>query len=142
MIVHAEDIEKRLKKVWPKIKDVWLTSHNYFLPSIEQLKKMVTDNSVKKYSFKHGKGECEFFSLVLHASIKTAWLSNNTSNETIAFGECMGLNVETSHDRVHKCNICITQEKIILIEPQTNQLIYPSSEIKNGDPNFIFYITM
>jgi hypothetical protein len=144
MIVKANHIESRLKNAWPDLpaKNIWMTSRQYYVPTVELIKQIVARQPTKHLTFKRGKGECELFSLSLHAAVKTDWLEGTESDQPLAFGEVFGLNMETSRDRVHRMNIAITTESIYLVEPQTYQFIKMIGQNDRNAPNFVFYVTM
>lgn len=142
MIVSDKEIDHRLKTVWPELKAIWLTSREYWMPTLERVTCMIAAQPIRNLPYKPGKGECELFALALHAAIKTAWLYDPISESPIAFGEIRGMHIETSTDPIHVCNIAVTQQAVCLIEPQTYQYLKVVGPIYEDDPNFVFYVDM
>ena len=143
MNCSSKDLRKRLEKIWPNLKHVWLTDRMYYLPTYEEVRKVVANQNTKKYKWKTNVLECEEFSLFLHSDLKKETSNNELYKYTWAFGEAIGLNFDNGEKGPHKLNICITDNNIYLIEPQTFQIwkVMDLSK-KDTDSNFIFYITM
>lgn len=142
MILSGNKIKDRITLIWPDIENIWLTSEKYYIPAIDEIKKVVKQNEVIHNPFVEGKGQCGMYALSLHYRVKNFHLHSQTSNETISFGEAIGLDVETTRDKVHNCNIAVTRENIFLVEPQSNQFVRMVRSTYENEPNFIFFIRM
>jgi len=125
MIETSTQIRKeRIKKLWPKIAQVWLTDSEFELPTEEKAKEFV-NRIFGKYETpkrKLNKFECEEFALLFH-SLAVMEQQEEDTNHSYPIGQAMG----TAFDDMyvlwsHSLNIFIVQEGILLIDYQSRKI--------------------
>jgi len=58
MNCSSKDLRKKLKKIWPNLKHVWLTDRMYYLPTYDEVRKVVAKQNTKNYKWKNNVLEC------------------------------------------------------------------------------------
>ena len=124
MILSSDDIESKLKKIWPDLQFIWPTNPNWGL-DVERWLPEITENcSVKHYTFINGVWECENYAhqfkanvenyqyqLYQHGEFKPRW--------RWAIAESIGVKSDIFGDGVvHGMNIIITESRVLVYEPQ------------------------
>lgn len=113
--IHKADI----KKLFKDVPDIKLTDSNYKLVDIDHLQKYLQKNHVNIRKYEKTIHDCDDFSYILMGDI-TRWDSD------LAFGILWAYKPDGEY---HSLNIAIsTDEKVILIEPQTDKIIWDLEE--------------
>ena len=129
MILTSEQIHSILQKTWPDLQNIWVTDPLYCVMPYKQLVKAINKCSVTHLDYTTNYWDCDDFSLQLQARvqkyqynlIKDGKLDTKCS---YTFGETYGIQTyKNSDDEVaHAINICITDKRVLLIEPQSNEI--------------------
>ena len=117
--ISSRVVRSRLKAVWPDLEHIWLTDNRFELLTVKKLDALLEKDKTDSLQYKKKKGECEEFSLFLHAKVKMANMFDDNSKYSWAFGEVIGRKF-LGFEQVHSANICLTKSGIYLIEPQTD----------------------
>jgi hypothetical protein len=142
MILTADEIEAILRGVWPGLREIWQGSTSWRPPGDALLRAAVLDSGVRELERRPVSGECDFFALQLHAAVRRAtYLMDGLP---WAIGSCYGTRMDFApFSRVHACNIVIREDRrVLLIEPQTYQMLVMAGPIGPDDPNHVFYVNM
>ena len=119
MSISSKKIRSRLKRLWPDLRNVWLTDPRYLAtPSAIVDVLSLWEGELRKYSFKKNISECEEFALFCHAYVKQHQIYNYNDKYNWAYGECMTSKL-LGREFVHSCNFYLTVSNIYLVEPQT-----------------------
>ena len=138
MILTSKQIRKRLKKIWPDLKHVWLTDKEYLAVKERELQLVLHEweGQLKNYEYKPSITECEEYALFLHAFVKLKQLANRNDKFNWAYGECITSQL-LGFEAVHSANIFITHNKIYIAEPQSGAFW----EV-NPDEDTVFFVKM
>jgi len=126
-IVTSEQVRLILKDNQANLKYIWLTDPAYIQLDFDNLVAVVKACSVKGF---HAMGElwdCDNYALQLHARVQAYQYDLvkkgmlNTQNSW-AFGECIGIDDGIFTSGVHAVNIAITDKGVALIEPQEDRV--------------------
>ena len=128
-IKNSGKIRKNLKKMWPmfeRLDEIWLTDREYYCPPMKLVEQALKECGVISKMPKGEAFDCDDFAIVANALVKLYFIEkewNKDGNKwyPIAFGEAIGTRWN-GWDDVHSANICICEEGIILIEPQTGDM--------------------
>jgi len=137
MSISAKKIRSRLNRMWPDLKQIWLTDPVYIATPenvIEALR--LWEGELKKYSFKKNVTECEEFALFCHAFVKQYQIYNFNDKYNWIYGECMTSKLLGSK-YVHSCNIYLTNNNIYMVEPQTGAYWQADPELDE-----VFFVKM
>ena len=138
MILTSKQIRKRLKKKWPKLRNIWLTDKKYLAVRQRELQLVLDDwqADLKNYEYKPTVSECEEYALFLHAFVKLRQLRDRNDDYNWAYGECIASKL-LGFKQVHSANIYLTYNKIFMAEPQTGAFW----EV-NPDEDSVFFVKM
>ncbi len=131
MQIAASDIRTLLRTIWPDIQFIWMQDRIYVKPSINQVEGFLVDSGVNKLRSNGELMDCDDYALLLNAYIKRTRIDEADDlppedNFHFSFGEAFGpivRGVETPHT----LNICVAQEGVFLIEPQTYDYWQPTT---------------
>ena len=125
MVVSNKEIEKKLYSQYVDLRNtkwVFAKDTRYELPTLAQLKKCLSEVSIKNLKMPNG-SDCDDRALQLMARVRF-------KHPLWPFGECSGIliddNVFGSQFLPHDRNICVTTEGIKVIEPANDDIIEPS----------------
>jgi hypothetical protein len=139
----SKDIKKLLLEHWVKLPHPWLTSQEYHIPDVSEIRSIIPLSGVRDIQFQKDKMECENYALFLHAFVKKYCVEKKDWKHQVAFGDVIGLRMQTvSYNKSHALNIAITKQGIFLIEPQTYQIFQPAKRIRARDRNYIYKVDM
>lgn len=143
LCLTSDRITSILRSVWPYAPSAWLTSRKYQLPTSEQIRATVLESGVRDLERRDGSGECDFFALQMHAAIRRQSYLLYNDDAPWPVGQCLGTRMDFSPAPVHACNIVIRDDhRVLLIEPQTYQMIEVAGPIRPKDRNHVFFILM
>ena len=130
MLISSNDIRTALRGIWPKLQFIWLPDTIYIKPTIKEIEDLIIKSGVFKLRFNGELMDCDDYALLENAYVKRNRIDisdNLPANESyhFAFGEAFGSMVR-GLDTPHTLNICIAQEGIFLIEPQTCEYWQPT----------------
>ena len=120
MSISTKKLRSRLNRMWPDLKQIWLTDPVY-MPTpqagiVDALN--LWEGELRKYSFKKNLTECEEFALFCHAFIKQHQIFNFNDKYNWAYGECIA-RMTLGNKAIHSCNLYLTSNNIYMVEPQT-----------------------
>ena len=112
------------------------------MPELNDLEESIERNSVKDLIYHKNICECEEFSLFLTAAIKierARYVKFIPKDERYswAVGEAIGYRTGLMGMKVHQMCICMTQDGIKIIEPQSDKI-----EESDSDKFDIFFVKM
>jgi hypothetical protein len=134
MIIKSKEIRKRLRAVWPKLRHIWCDDSIYETLSTSQVDALLLDSAVENNTYIDIKNECEEFALFLLCESKKA----NILQESVGYSWVFGVARARKHKGfffAHKLNIFLTDNKVYLVEPQTDE--YWEADPKNDDIYFV-----
>jgi len=128
--IKALEVRKIVKDLWPKVGFMWLTPHEdkFSMPSMAELEQFLAISKVDKERFTDGVKDCVFFSLILHAEAKVYYVNNTDLKYPIAIGEVFATKFN-GWSMKHNANISIVENKVYLIEPQSDEIHKGSSDM-------------
>ena len=138
MILSSEQIKVKLKEIWPNLKFIWPTNPNWTLVSDVWLPIIQENCRVDDYTFITGIWECENFAHQFKANVEVYQYFSFIKDEfksqwRWAIGESIGLKSDLFGSKiVHGMNIIITENKVLVYEPQENKFL----ENNNGYDQF------
>lgn len=137
MSISTNKIRNRLTRMWPNLKQIWLTDPVY-KPTPTDIVDVLNlwEGELKKYSFKKNLMECEEFALFCHSFVKQHQVFNFNDKYNWCYGECITSKL-LGFERVHSCNLYLTQNNIFMVEPQTGA--YWEA---NPDLDDVFFVKM
>jgi hypothetical protein len=119
MIVDYKEIRRRIQKLWPSCRNIWLSDPQYEYPPEEELRKLIAVDTTEQMPMRDYQFDCDDFALQLSAAVSRLHGQSMEADNPWPFGQVMGR--EFKHIRAHHtCNICVLEDKIVLIEPQTD----------------------
>ena len=129
----TKEIKRAIRKIWSvdRCRFIWAVDTHYHVPSLEDIKKFITESKLNEEKPIPGSKECDFFAFMLHAESKRYFLNTNDNlKHPVAFGHCYcdhwaGWPVD------HNANICVTDSGVYLIEPQNDEIRQGSSQTDN-----------
>jgi hypothetical protein len=129
-IISDNDLRVAMRKVLPAIQFIWTQSTTYIVPTTAELEAALVESKVHDIRFDGELADCDYYSLQLNARLKAARaaLSDQLPMDERypwAFGECSG-NLINRLEVQHTLNICLTQEGLVLVEPQTYDIWTPT----------------
>ena len=123
MTVNYKIIRKRIRTLWPKCRNVWLRDSEYEYPKIEEIEYVITNDYTDKMVSRGARFDCDDFALQLAAAVSSYRATNVEGDEPRPwpFGQAM---VRKHRGRVekHNLNICLLEDRIVLIEPQDDKI--------------------
>lgn len=128
MNISATDLKKEIKKIFPKLKYLWVWQHEFFVPSIEEIKEDLKLIRVDKIEYIPDKVDCDVFSLLLHSRIVELDISQDRPHKALGqvfVDRCKGEN------KLHKCNVVYTTSGLYFIEGQNNDIWIPNKKTEN-----------
>ena len=134
MEIKTKEIRKRLRDVWPKLRHIWCDDPVYETVNTETVDTLLSDSSVERNSYIDMKSECEEFALFLMCDSKKANILDNSAKHSWAFGTARARK-NRGMEFYHKLNIFLTDNKIYLVEPQTDE--YWEADPDNDDIYFV-----
>ena len=134
MVIKSKDIRKRLRGVWPKLKHIWCDDPAYETLTTSEVDTLLEDSEVETRIFVDKKNECEEFALFLMCDFKDMNIRSDSTTHSWAFGV-----VRARKHRglafAHKLNIFLTDDKVYLLEPQTDE--YWEADPKEDEIYFV-----
>jgi len=129
MLITSSDIRTILRKVWPEIQFIWLQDKTYVKPLIKDIEDLVIKSEIFKLRFNGELMDCDDYALLENAYVKRRRIDISDSlsaNDSfhVTFGEAFGDSIKGLEN--HTLNICIAQEGVFLIEPQTCESWQPT----------------
>jgi hypothetical protein len=126
MMTTSKEIIAMLREDWPEIQINWLADARFVLPSIEEVEKLLPLSKVRNLRFDGELADCDDYALELHAWVKRyrRGLSDSLppgERYHWAFGEVLGTCFR-GVEQIHSINICVAEEGIFFIEPQTYEV--------------------
>jgi len=128
--IQASEIRKMTKALWPEIGFQWLTDKKFSVPKLEQLKAFLSISELDKQEFIDHAQDCDDFALQLHAEAKRYFVQKEELKYPLAFGECFATRW-AGFKKKHNANICVCEDGIYLIEPQTDEIRKANSKTDN-----------
>ena len=130
MQITSNEIRTALRGIWPKIQFIWLQDRIYIKPSIKEVEGFIIASEVFKLRFNGELMDCDDYSLLLNAYVKRQRIDMGDTlsaedNFHLAFGEAFGDEIRGIEN--HTVNICVAQEGVFLIEPQTCEYWQPTN---------------
>lgn len=123
--ISTERLRMKLQKLWSDLTMIWPTDPIYEPMTLILLREVVQACSIAHMEFAGTVWDCDNFALQLHATVQkyqyNQMKKGAASKIPWAFGECLGT-MFRGREEDHAINICITDEGIYLIEPQTNEI--------------------
>ena len=132
-MVSYKDIRNRIKTIWPGCKNIWMSDLEYEFPTREEVETVIALDHTERLSMRGYKFDCDDFALQLSAAV-SRWVGANWTGQPWAFGQIMGRKFKHVRE-IHTCNICVLENEIILIEPQTDKIWVADSFL--DDPFFV-----
>ena len=128
--IKALKVRELIKDLWPKVGFTWLTPHEdkFSMPTLSELEQFLTISKVDQERFTDGIKDCVFFSLILHAEAKVYYVNNADLEYPIAFGEVFATKFN-GWTLKHNANITICEDKVYLVEPQTDEIHEGASDM-------------
>ena len=128
MILNGDQIRDKLKNVWHDLGQIWLTDPKYLTVTAAWLERIIEHCSVKDLKFDADVWDCDNFALQFHARVQLFQYELIQSSVLDAkcgwaIGECIGFSDGVFTSGVHAQNIIITENGIVLFEPQTDTII-------------------
>lgn len=114
----SSELRGLLRGIWPGIQIVWMPDTVYTIPTISEVEKAIVLSGVAKKKFDGELWDCDDYSLSLNAFIKEMQRTKEGAQYHWAFGEVFGTKFRRV-DELHTINICVAEEGIYFIEPQT-----------------------
>ena len=122
MIKTSTELIAQLRDLWPDIQFNWLADRGYEIPLIAEIESLLPDSGISSIRFNGELMDCDDYALLLNAWIKRYRIENfSNENHHWAFGEVFCSRVNRV-DYLHSLNICVAQEGVFLIEPQTYEV--------------------
>jgi hypothetical protein len=135
MIVTYKEIKQRIQDKWPNCRNVWLSDPEYEYPVDKQsVYDLVLKSGVKEFPFENYTFDCDDFALQLSAYVSRATGIDSSIKAPHPFGQVKGRKFRGKVE-FHNINICLLENQILLIEPQTYE-IWAGSSI-NDQPFFV-----
>jgi len=135
--VNYKKIRDRIQTLWPKCKNVWLSDPKYSYPTIEQVKNVISNDHTERLKMRGYKFDCDDFSLQLSAAV-SRYVGQSDSEAPWPFGQVKGHTFQhLVFNTAHNCNICLLEDRILIIEPQTDA-IYDAHSQKDK----VYYVAM
>ena len=135
MIVSYTEIRSRIRKLWPKCRNIWLTDSEYEYPvDVGLLNTIIRKDHTERLKFRQYTLDCDDFALQLAAAVSKDVGQKPEFAAPWPFGIVMARKFNHKKEK-HVCNICLLENAVLIVEPQTDQ-IFPSSG-ENDDPFFI-----
>ena len=134
MIIKAKDIRTQLRSIWPKLRHIWCDDSIYETLTMDDVWTVLEDSNVETHLFINSKHECEEYALFLMCDFKTA----NINSDDVKYSWAFGVARARKHRGIigaHKLNIFITNGKICLLEPQTDE--YWEADPKEDEIYFV-----
>ena len=127
MQIKASEIREIIKAQWPDIQFVWMQDRFYDKPSIKGIEGLLISSGVAKLRPDGELMDCDDYALLANAYIKKFCIDTPTAKFQVSFGEAFGTRFR-GVDNIHTLNICLAQEGLFLIEPQTYEYWQPSKK--------------
>jgi hypothetical protein len=134
MLVKSKDIRKRLRAVWPKLRHIWCDDGAYETLTTKTVDSLLKQSDVQERVFITNKNECEEFALFLLCDFKRFNILSRYTTHSWAFGVARARK-HKGLEFAHKLNIFLTDDKIYLVEPQTDE--YWEADPDNDDIYFV-----
>lgn len=136
MIVTSANIRERLRGVWPKLRQIWLTDSEWELPKEENAIALINRvfGKCELPKRKVNKMECEEFALLFHSLMVMEQQEENT-NHSYPVGQAIGTAFKDMYVLwSHSLNIFITQESILLVDCQSQKIW-----VASGDKDRVYF---
>lgn len=133
-MVSYKEIKSRVQKLWPDCKNIWLSDNEYYYPVFDQVNVAIAADHTERLSFRNYLFDCDDYALQLSASISKYVGQYLTPPAPWPFGQITGRKFNGKKDS-HTCCICVLEERVLLIEPQTDFIWDASTD--RDDPYFI-----
>jgi len=129
-------IKKRIQKVWPKCRNVWLLDPEYEYPTLDEIKSVLANDRTDLLVSHGNRWKCNHFALMLTTMVALYRAQSVKGDEPSPwpFGQVL-VRKHRGKKEMHSINICVLENEIILIEPQDDN-IWIASPI-DDDPFFI-----
>ena len=119
----SNEIRTTLRGIWPNLQFIWMPDGSYMIPKIEELMQIVYVSQISKLRFNGELMDCDEYALLLNASVKRQRIDTSANilaeeNFHWSFGEAFGDKFNRLEEP-HTLCVCVAQEGIYLIEPQT-----------------------
>lgn len=134
--LNADDVRelvfKELKGKLAKNLSFHLADEVYYLPPLEDAKEIIEASELNLKEWIEERFDCDDFALVLKARFAEAAYKDGKRRAA----HCMGIIWGMFSEGPHAMNWIVTEDKKLhLIEPQTNEIFYPSK-----DDNDVWFI--
>lgn len=129
MQITSSEIRTILRETWPGIQFIWLQDRTYIKPSIKEIESLLIASGVSKLRFNGELMDCDDYALLANAHVKRSRIDMGDSLSAeesfhYSFGEAFGDHIRGME--THTANICLAQEGLFLIEPQTYEYWHPT----------------
>lgn len=127
--ITSEQIRKVVRAVWPNIGFIWLADTIYLRPPIATIEGLLVASKVHDLKFNGELMDCDDYALQANAFVKRNRIELSDTlpmdeNYHLAFGEAFGPMVR-GLETPHTLNICVAEEGVFLVEPQTYEYWHP-----------------
>ena len=126
-MVSYKEIKGRIQKLWPDCKNVWLSDLEYEYPvNIDIVKAVISQDHTDRLRFRNYTFDCDDFALQLAASVSRHVGMDSGIGAPWPFGRVKGRRFRHMGEN-HDCNICLLEDMIYIIEPQTDEVFEASA---------------
>lgn len=128
MIISSDKLREHFAGIWPDLKFIVLSDPAWAVPRMAQLQNWLQLSEAKKPPYIEHLFECEEFALKLVADQREQ-AAAELSKLGIRYNWPLGIVFGTrfgGQKMDHWKNICLTDEGLVLIEPQTNAIAMPT----------------
>ena len=135
--IKSEEIRGILKQTWPDLTDdrIWPRDPEYKTLTISKLEEIIKACSVKdQYEYIEGGFDCDDFALQFKAAVRRYQYdeeirnTDETNMVSWAIAECLGMRFK-GQDGNHNPNLSITDQGVIIIEPQTDEYWFADDDM-------------
>jgi len=135
MITSYKQIKNYIQKLWPNCRNIWLSDLEYEFPTRDQLESVIARDHTERLDMRGYQFDCDDFALQLSAAVNLYHGQQDQRSEAPwPFGQIMGRKFK-GKKQSHTCNICVLEDGVLLIEPQTDEIW--EADPDDDDPYFI-----
>lgn len=128
MELSFKELRGLLVDKWPDLRDIWLLDTKYVLPSDDDVKRFLENDTTNLLKQIPGVFECNAFATQLLAASQRYVLEIG-SRTPWSLGLYVAVVDTVFGDNVHSGNICVMDDKrIMMIEPKNDRLYEPTDE--------------
>lgn len=129
MIVDYKEVRSRIRAVWPNLKYIWLSDKEYEYPKMHHLLDALNRDHTERVEFRNYKSDCDDYSIQLRASVSKFFGTDDRWSRPWPFGGVKGSSFSWNiNPGAHECCICLLENDILLIEPQTDTVYNINSD--------------